>query len=396
LGTPFHYAIEVPEQQPETTAITAGRDASGALSPTIWTSTTWQSSGLDDTSKAATSIHKTGNYARYSNPSVRDFERAIAELEGAEDALAFGSGMGAISSIILALCSTGDHIVAQSQLYGGTVAFLNGPCKRLGIDVTFVDGSKPGAFAAAVKPGKTMLVLAESPSNPQMGVVDFAELASIKGPYTVVDSTLATPLGQSPLAHGVSLVMHSATKGIAGHNDATLGVVAGEKELIDAIWTYAVLHGATASPYDAVNGLRGIRTLGVRLAHQCNSAMELATRLTTHKAISAVHYPGLSTHPQHALAAKQMRQFGSLLSFEVVGGKDAARKVVDGLKLVRPAVSLGGPETLICHPASSTHVGVSPEDQVVAGVTQGLLRVSVGLESATDVIADFQQVLASL
>jgi cystathionine beta-lyase/cystathionine gamma-synthase len=396
MGNPFHYAEEVPEQQPETTAITAGRDASGALAPTIWTSTTWQSNGLDETSKAAVSVHATGNYARYSNPSVRDFERAIAELEGAEDALAFGSGMGAITSIILALCSTGDHIVAQSQLYGGTVAFLNGPCKRLGIDVTFVDGSKPGAFAAAVKPGKTMLVLAESPSNPQMGVVDFAELASIKGPYTVVDSTLATPLGQSPLAHGVSLVMHSATKGIAGHNDATLGVVAGEKDLIDAIWTYAVLHGATASPYDAVNGLRGIRTLGVRLAHQCNSAMELATCLTTQKAISAVHYPGLSTHPQHALAAKQMRQFGSLLSFEVVGGKDAARKVVDGLKLVRPAVSLGGPETLICHPASSTHVGVSPEDQVASGITQGLLRVSVGLESATDVIADFQQVLDSL
>ena len=396
MGTSFHYAIEVPEQQPETTAITAGRDASGALSPTIWTSTTWQSSGLDETSKAAVSVHTTGNYARYSNPSVRDFERAIAELEGAEDALAFGSGMGAITSIILALCSTGDHIVAQSQLYGGTVAFLNGPCKRLGIDVTFVDGSMPGAFAAAVKPGKTMLVLAESPSNPQMGVVDFSELASIKGPYTVVDSTLATPLGQSPLAHGVSLVMHSATKGIAGHNDATIGVVAGEKDLIDAIWSYAVLHGATASPYDAVNGLRGIRTLGVRLAHQCNSAMELATRLSTHKAISAVHYPGLSTHPQHALAAKQMRQFGSLLSFEVIGGKDAARKVVDGLKLVRPAVSLGGPETLICHPSSSTHVGVTPEDQVASGITQGLLRVSVGLESATDVIADFQQVLASL
>lgn len=384
------------EQQPETTAITAGRDASGALSPTIWTSTTWQSSGMDETSKAATSIHKTGNYARYSNPSVRDFERAIAELEGAEDALAFGSGMGAITSIILALCSTGDHIVAQSQLYGGTVSFLNGPCKRLGIDVTFVDGSKPGAFAAAVKPGKTMLVLAESPSNPQMGVVDFSELASIKGPYTVVDSTLATPLGQSPLAHGVSLVVHSATKGIAGHNDATLGVVAGEKDLIDAIWSYAVLHGATASPYDAVNGLRGIRTLGVRLAQQCTTAMELASRLVSNTSVSAVHYPGLSTHPQHALAAKQMRQFGSLLSFEVAGGKDAARKIVDGLKLVRPAVSLGGPETLICHPASSTHVGVTPEDQVASGITQGLLRVSVGLESATDVIADFQQVLASL
>lgn len=386
----------MPEQQPETTAITAGRDASGALSPTIWTSTTWQSSGLDETSKAAVAVHKTGNYARYSNPSVRDFERAVAELEGAEDALAFGSGMGAITSIILALCSTGDHIVAQSQLYGGTVAFLNGPCKRLGIDVTFVDGSKPGAFVSAVKQGKTMLVLAESPSNPQMGVVDFSELASIKGPFTVVDSTLATPLGQNPLAHGVSLVVHSATKGIAGHNDATLGVVAGEKDLIDSLWSYAVLHGATASPYDAVNGLRGIRTLGVRLAHQCSSAMELATYLASHKAISAVHYPGLPTHPHHALASKQMRQFGSLLSFDVAGGKDAARKVVDGLKLVRPAVSLGGPETLICHPASSTHVGVSPEDQAAAGITQGLLRVSVGLESTKDVIADFQQVLATL
>ncbi len=386
----------MPEQQPETTAITAGRDASGALSPTIWTSTTWQSSGLDETSKAAVAVHKTGNYARYSNPSVRDFERAVAELECAEDALAFGSGMGAITSIILAMCSTGDHIVAQSQLYGGTVAFLNGPCKRLGIDVTFVDGSKPGAFANAVKPGKTMLVLAESPSNPQMNIVDFSELASIKGPYTVVDSTLATPLGQSPLAHGVSLVVHSATKGIAGHNDATLGVVAGEKDLIDALWSYAVLHGATASPYDAVNGLRGIRTLGVRLAHQCSSAMDLATYLSAHKAISAVHYPGLPTHPQHALAAKQMRQFGSLLSFDIAGGKDSARKVVDGLKLVRPAVSLGGPETLICHPASSTHVGVSPEDQATAGITQGLLRVSVGLESTADVIADFQQVLANL
>ena len=386
----------MPEQQPETTAITAGRDASGALSPTIWTSTTWQSTGLDETSKAAVSIHKTGNYARYSNPSVRDFERAVAELEGAEDALAFGSGMGAISSIILALCSTGDHIVAQSQLYGGTVAFLNGPCKRLGIDVTFVDGSEPGAFTAAVRPGKTMLVLAESPSNPQMGVVDFGELASIKGPYTVVDSTLATPLGQNPLAHGISLVMHSATKGIAGHNDATLGVVAGEKDLIDAIWTYAVLHGATASPYDAVNGLRGIRTLGVRLAHQSNSAMELATYLASHNAISAVHYPGLPSHPQHALAAKQLRQFGSMLSFDIEGGKESARKVVDGLKLVRPAVSLGGPETLICHPASSTHVGVSPEDQVIAGITQGMLRVSVGLESTADLIADFQQVLATL
>ena len=383
----------MPEQQPETTAITAGRDASGALSPTIWTSTTWQSNGLDDTSNAATSVHTTGNYARYSNPSVRDFERAVAELECAEDALAFGSGMGEITSIILALCSTGDHIVAQSQLYGGTVAFLNGPCKRLGIDVTFVNGSKPGAFATAVKPGKTMLVLAESPSNPQMGVVDFSELASIKGPYTVVDSTLATPLGQNPLAHGVSLVVHSATKGIAGHNDATLGVVAGEKDLIDSIWGYSVMHGATASPHDALNRLRGIRTLGVRIAHQCESALAIATFLSSHKQVTAVHYPGLAHHPQHALAAKQMRKFGSVLSFEIAGGKDAARKVLDALRIVRPAVSFGGPETLICHPASSTHIGVDTDAQLASGITDSMLRLSIGLEATSDIIADLQNAL---
>jgi cystathionine beta-lyase/cystathionine gamma-synthase len=318
----------------------------------------------------------------------------VAELEGAEDALAFGSGMGAIASVVFALCSSGDHIVAHNQLYGGTAAFLNGPCKRMGIDVTFVDGSKPGALAGAIRKGKTMMVIAETPSNPQMGLVDLAELGAIKGPFTVVDSTLATPLGQQPLSFGVSLVIHSATKGIAGHNDAMLGVVAGEKELIDSIWGYSVMHGATASPFDAFNGLRGIRTLGVRLAHQCASANAIAQWLAAQPSVAAVHYPGLASHPQHALAAKQMRQFGSLLSFELAGGKDAARKVVDGVRLVRPAVSLGGPESLIAHSASSTHVGMSEEAQIESGITDGMLRVSVGLEATADVIADLQQALA--
>jgi cystathionine beta-lyase/cystathionine gamma-synthase len=384
----------MPKHEPETTAITSGRDASGSLSPALWTSTTWQSAGLDDSNKHALATHKSGNYARYGNPTVRAFEESIAELEGAQDALAFGSGMGAIATVIFALCSSGDHIVAHNQLYGGTVAFLNGPCKRMGIDVTFVDGSKPGALAAAVIKGKTMLVIAETPSNPQMGLVDLAEVGAIKGPFTLIDSTLATPLGQQPLSYGVSLVVHSATKGIAGHNDAMLGVVAGEKELIDAIWGYSVLHGATASPFDALNGLRGIRTLGVRLAHQCGSAMQIATWLSQQQLVSAVHYPGLSSHPQHALAASQMRQFGSLLSFEVAGGIEAARKVFDGVRLVRPAVSLGGPETLICHPASSTHVGMPKEAQEDSGITAGMMRISVGLEATADIIADLQQALS--
>ncbi|NDD86970.1 MAG: aminotransferase class I/II-fold pyridoxal phosphate-dependent enzyme, partial [Actinobacteria bacterium] len=313
--------------------------------------------------------------------------------EGAEEALAFGSGMGAVTSVILALCSKGDHIVAQRQLYGGTVAFLNGPCARFGIDVTFVDGSKPGAFAAAVIPGRTMLVIAESPSNPQMGLVDFDELAQIKGPYTLVDSTLATPLGQRPLDFGVSLVMHSATKGIAGHNDAMLGVVAGEKELIDAIWGYSVMHGATASPFDANNGLRGIRTLGVRLAQQCASAQAIAESLSSNSKISAVNYPGLSSHPQHALAKRQMRRFGSVLSFEIAAGFEGAKSFLSKLSLIRPAVSLGGPETLACHPASSTHVSISQADQQTAGITPGLIRLSVGLEDTRDLLADITSAL---
>ncbi|MFM8867522.1 MAG: trans-sulfuration enzyme family protein [Ilumatobacteraceae bacterium] len=381
------------EQSKETTAITAGRDGSGSLAPALWPSTTWQSAGLDESNTAATAVHETGNYGRYANPTVREFEKAVAALEGAEDALASGSGMGALATAIFALCSTGDHIVAQKQLYGGTLALLNGPCKRMGIDVTFVDANVPGSLAAAVQRGKTMLVIAETPSNPQLALTSLDELGAIKGPYTLVDSTLATPLGQSPLRHGVSLVMHSATKGIAGHNDAMLGVLAGEKDLIDAIWGYSVLHGATASPADALNGLRGIRTLGVRFARQCDTALAIARTLQSRRGVTAVNYPGLESHPQHGLAKDQMRAFGSVLSFEVDGGIDRARSVLSNLRIVRPAVSLGGPETIISHPATSTHVSMTADDQRAAGISDGLLRLSVGLEDQNDVIEDLQHAL---
>ena len=213
----------------------------------------WQSSGMDDANQRATSMRPGQFYGRYANPTVRSFEEAIAELEGAEDAMAFGSGMGAIATVVLTFCSAGSHIVAPRQLYAGTLAFLQVHCSRFGIETTFVDGTRPGAFAEAVVPGRTTLVLAETPSNPRLELCDLDELGSISGPFTVVDSTFATPLGQQPLAHGVDLVLHSATKGIAGHNDATLGVVAGERELLEAIWLYGVLHGATASPFDALD-----------------------------------------------------------------------------------------------------------------------------------------------
>jgi len=382
------------KQQPATTAITAGRDDSGSLAPSLTQSSTWASSGLEESHRQATAIHETKNYSRYANPTVEAFEKAIAELENTQAALAFGSGMGAISTVVLALCSKGDHIVAQRNCYAGTLAFLNGPCARLGIDVTFVDGRNASEFATAMRPGKTMLVMAESPSNPHLDLVDLTELGKIKGPFTVVDSTLATPLGQRPHDHGVSIVLHSATKGIAGHNDAMLGVIAADADLISDIWTYSVLHGATASPFDAMNGLRGIRTLDARLTRQCQSAQTLAEWLSAQKNVTAVYYPGLKSHPQHELAKKQMNYFGSVLSFDIKGGKPAATKLLAALQLIRPAVTLGGPETLISHSASSTHNSVDSETKTKTGLTDSLLRLSVGLEACADIQNDLASALA--
>ena len=381
-------------QHPATRAITAGRAHSQrSLAPALWASTTWESEGLADANRRATAIRAGEFYSRYSNPTVRSFEEAIAELECADDALAFASGMGAIATVVFALCSTGDHIVAQRQLYAGTLAFLQGPCQRMGIETTLIDGTEPGAFAAAVRPGRTMLALAETPSNPRLELVDLEELGALRGPITVVDSTFATPLGQQPLAYGVHLSLHSATKGNAGLNDATLGVIAGDQELIDAIWAYSVLHGSTPSPYDALNAIRGIRTLAVRTAHQAASALHLAEALVDEPSIAAVYYPGLPSHPQFDLAKRQMRHGGTVLAIELVGGRQAASHFLDSLQLARVATSLGGPETLVCHPATSTHASLTAAEAAEMGVSDGLLRISVGLEDTADLVRDLTNAL---
>ena len=382
------------QHQPATRAITSGRSASGtSLAPALWASTVWESASLVDARRRATGTRASEFYSRYANPTVRSFEEAVATLEGAEDSIAFASGMGAVASVVLALCSAGDHVVAQRQLYAGTLAFLQGPCARLGIETTFVDGHVRGAFAAAVRPGKTMLVLAETPSNPRLDLVDLDELGALRGPVTVVDSTLATPLGQRPLDHGVHLSLHSATKGIAGHNDATLGVVSGEKDYTDAIWSYAVLHGATPSPFDALNALRGIRTLSVRTTHQSDSAFHLADSLAEHPKVTAVHYPGLASHPQADLAKKQMRHGGTVISIELADGIAGAERFLERVQLLHRATSLGGPETLVCHPATTTHASLTPDEAAHVGVTPGMLRISVGLEDPVDVLRDVLQAL---
>ncbi|MGA1361880.1 MAG: trans-sulfuration enzyme family protein [Ilumatobacteraceae bacterium] len=379
---------------PETTAVTAGRGDSGSLAPALWPTTVWQTEGLDDTSRRATGVRQGGLYSRYSNPTVRQFEEAVAALEGAESALAFASGMGAIASVVLALCGNGSHIVAQNNLYGATMSFLRGPCTRFGIDVTFVEPTTRGSFAAAVQPGRTMLVIAESPSNPRLALTDLSELGAIKGPFTMVDSTMATPLGQHPLDFGVDMVLHSATKGIGGHNDALLGVVAGSADLLDEVWAYSVMHGAVASPHDALNALRGMRTLAVRTAHQHTTALRLGDALASHARVRSTIHPFLESHPQHRLARAQMRMGGTLLALDIDGGTDACRSVISRLRLARPATSFGGPETLVCHPATSTHAGLSVDDLSAMQVSDGLLRVSVGLENADDLLADFTQALA--
>lgn len=373
----------------ETRAIRAGRaENDTALAPVLWATTTFVTPTVADGRRMATRVGESRFYSRYGNPTVNAFEDAVADLEGAESARAFASGMGAISAVILGLCSAGDHIVAQRQLYAGTQLLLQAACPRFGIDVTFVDGTEPGAFAAAVRPGKTVLVVAETPANPQLDLVDLDELGAIAGPMTVVDSTFATPLAQRPLAHGVDLVVHSATKALAGHNDASLGVVAGTEELLQWLWGFAVLQGANASPFDAMNGLRGLRTLGVRFERQSATAQRLAEALEAHPAVSQVRYPGLPSHPQHELARRQMDAYGGLIAFDLAGGLEAGSRFVESTRIAQLATSLGGPETLVTHPASTTHVSLTPEELDAAGIRPGTIRLSVGLEHADDVIAD--------
>ena len=287
----------------------------------------------------------------------------------------------------------GDHIVAQRQTFSTTQLLFGPVCARFGIETTIVDGTDAEAIAAAVQPNRTRMIFVETPTNPLMQLVDLEAVGAIVGPIKVVDSTFAGPMITRPHELGFDLVVHSATKSLAGHNDATLGVVAGERDLISWIWSYHTIHGATASPFDALNGLRGIRTLGVRVRQQSASAQRIAEVLEDHPKVTAVHYPGLDSHPQRDLAKRQMALGGGVLSFEVAGGWKAGRTVAEALRLAHLAPSLGGPETLVTHVASTTAANLTPEERAAMGIGDGLIRLSVGLEDVDDLIADVQQAL---
>lgn len=372
----------------ETRAIRGGRTWSDpSLAPVLFPSTTYVVERTEEHAAMVGETRPTHFYSRFGSPTVRELEDAVALLEGAEAGLAFGSGMAAISAVVLGLCSSGDHVVVPRQVFSVTNTFFEAHCPRFGIGVTVVDGTDPQAFADAVEPGRTQLLFVETPANPALSLTDIAAVASIPGPFTVVDSTFATPVVQRPLDHGADLVLHAATKGLAGHNDALLGVIAGSRELIDGVWSWHAVQGAQASPFDAWNGLRGLRTLAPRVHQQCATAQKLAEALESHPAVRTVSYPGLDSHPQRDLAKRQMDLGGTLLTIELEGDAAAARRFCESCHIAQLALSLGGPETLVTHPA--TIAGrFTPAERTELGITDSMVRISVGLEHADDLVAD--------
>lgn len=382
----------------DTRAVSGGRRFSGeigSLAPVLYPSTAYQVDDVDEHRRLGATARPARYYSRFGSPTARELEDAVAELEGAEAGLAFASGMAAVTAVVLGLCSQGDRVVASRQLFSVTSALFEAHLPRFGIEVVLVDGTDADALAAACAAKPTQLLFVETPANPQLSLVDLDAVAAIKGPITVVDSTFATPVVQRPLRDGIDLVLHSATKGIAGHNDALLGVIAGDRELIDAVWAWHAVMGATASPFDAWNGLRGIRSLPARVRQQSETALRLATFLEGHPAVASVSYPYLPSHPQHELARRQMSSGGVMVTFELRGGFDAGRAFCSRVRLARLALSLGGPETLVSHPATIV-AHLTPAERAERGIGDGLVRLSAGLEHADDLEADLAQALEGL
>jgi methionine-gamma-lyase len=374
--------------------IGADRDL-GALTPVIDPASTFAAADPEDFARMASEPRHARFYTRYGNPTHRHAERLVAAVEGAETAQLFASGMAAISAAVLTFCSAGDHLVIQRVQYGGVTGLASDLLTRLGVAVTAVDQRDVDALAAAITP-RTRLVLLETPSNPLLHLTDLAAVCAAareRGVPTMVDSTLATPLNQQPLALGADLVMHSATKYLGGHSDLVAGVVAGPEALVERLWKTSLALGATSGPFDAWLLTRGLRTLALRVDRHNATAQAVAETLAAHPAVEAVHYPGLPSHPQHELARRQMRGYGGLLSFEVAGGYEASERVVRALEVFALAASLGGVHSLVTHPAAMLRGVLDDHQLAAAGVRPSLIRLAVGLEPAAELIADLERAL---
>ena len=376
------------EDKFETRAIHAGQapdPATGAVVTPIHPTTTYAQEGLGG--------HKGFEYSRTGNPTRKALEECIASLEGGARGLAFASGMATLTTLSF-LLQKGDHVVAEENVYGGTVRFFNNVASRWGVETTYVDASDPANVERAMRP-HTKLVLSETPTNPNLKLNDLerlAQLAHARGALLVVDNTFASPYLQQPLKLGADLVYHSATKYLGGHSDAVSGVlVAKTKELGDQLAYLQNAAGAVLSPFDSYLVLRGIKTLAVRMDRHSENALKIAKFLEQHPKVARVNYPWLDAHPQHKLARRQMRAGSGMLSFELQGGKDAAVRFLKGPRIWTLAESLGAVESLICHPVSMTHASVPIEQRQRSGVSDGLLRLSVGLENVDDLIEDLER-----
>ena len=386
-------ADDRPPLRPETLAVHGGRSADGgALAPVLWSTSTFSQRDLDESLRQATRPQEANFYSRHGNPTVAAFQEAVAGLEGAEAAQAFASGMGAISSVVLALCSQGSHVVAQTQLYTATSQLLRAVCPRFGIEVTFVDAVDPDAWRAAVRPG-TMVVFAETPTNPCLQLVDLDALGAIPGPIKVVDSTFGGPLVQRRSTTASTWSCTRPPRASRATTTPPSGWWPGRPSWCSGCGATTPCTVPSPSPFDALNGLRGLRTLGVRVRQQAETAERLALLLEEHPDVEAVNYPGLDSHPQRAVAKRQMAHGGTIVSFVVRGGIAAGRRFAEGCRLARLAPSLGGPETLVTHPASTTAAGLTPDERRAMGIPEGLVRVSVGLEHPDDVLADVTHAL---
>jgi cystathionine beta-lyase/cystathionine gamma-synthase len=359
----------------------------------IYQTSTFQVADSDEQVRAT---HTDMFYTRYGNPTHTAVEKRIAELEGADAALLFASGMNAITTSLMALLKAGDHIVAQRDIYGGVTKFLSNWLPKMGIETTFVDTTDYDQHVLAFRPNTKLLYL-ESPTNPTLRIVDLRKTAAIArdhGLISAIDGTFGTPINQRPVEYGIDLVLHSGTKYFGGHTDLICGVAAGRKDLIDTIHATRTTLGGVMDPHAAFMLLRGIKTLAVRVERQNETALRIAEFLSAHPKVRSVNYPFLKGHPQRALAIEQMKGGGGVLSFEVEGSGEDAKRVSEALQLFTLAPSLGGAESLVSIPVLTSHAMISAEHRKQMGVTEQLVRLSVGVEHVDDLIADLDHALS--
>jgi cystathionine beta-lyase/cystathionine gamma-synthase len=380
------------EQGFSTRAIHAGQDAdptTGATVVPIYATSTYTQAGPGQ--------HKGYEYSRSGNPTRTALETALAALEGGESGLAFASGLAATTAVFGALLRPGDEVASSADLYGGTFRLLDKVFKPWGLTARYTDDPTAAGFEAIITP-KTKLVWIETPTNPLLQILDIAALADLAhrhGSKLAVDNTFASPYLQRPLALGADLVVHSTTKYLGGHSDAIGGCVVGPKDVLDPIKFFQNAAGGVPGPFDSYLVLRGLKTLAVRMDRHCENATTLAHWLVEHPAVARVFYPGLPDHPGHAIAARQMSQFGGMISLKLHGGIPAAKQFITRTRLFSLAESLGGVESLVCHPTTMTHASIPKEVREARGVDDGLIRLSVGIEDVADLRTDLDRALAA-